>query len=221
MDVSTLLIHGDEGARPDGAVTPPIAQGTNFAAASGDELRVMASRPLHPDFYNRHGNPNHAQVAAGAQARRLSPPALARAAARREPRRRARTARPSAAPPPGARVPADQPEGVAVRASGDERVRPDELAVVPGQRARRVDDDCRGAPVDRDLGGGRHCPPPAREPPAGRASERSARCWLSCLPGASPSSGSEPHPHHDDKERPCRRSTSPPRPSRSPSSGSG
>jgi len=64
MDVSTMLIHGDEAARPDGAVTPPIAQGTNWAAASDEEFRVMATEPLHPDFYTRAGNPNHEQAAA-------------------------------------------------------------------------------------------------------------------------------------------------------------
>jgi methionine-gamma-lyase len=64
MDISTTLIHGDEDARPHGAVTPPIAQGTNWAADSGDEFRLSADQPLHPAFYNRHGNPNHEQVAA-------------------------------------------------------------------------------------------------------------------------------------------------------------
>lgn len=64
MDISTLLIHGDEGARPEGAITPPIAQGTNWATASGEEFRAIANEPLHPDFYNRAGNPNHEQVAA-------------------------------------------------------------------------------------------------------------------------------------------------------------
>ncbi len=64
MDISTMLIHGDEGARPEGAVTPPIAQGTNWAAASGEEFRAIATEPLHPDFYNRSGNPNHEQVSA-------------------------------------------------------------------------------------------------------------------------------------------------------------
>lgn len=59
-----MLIHGDEAARPDGAVTPPIAQGTNWAAASDEEFRVMATEPLHPDFYTRAGNPNHEQAAA-------------------------------------------------------------------------------------------------------------------------------------------------------------
>jgi methionine-gamma-lyase len=64
MDTSTFLIHGDEGARPHGAVTPPIAQGINWAADTGEEFRHIATEPLHPEFYNRHGNPNHEQAAA-------------------------------------------------------------------------------------------------------------------------------------------------------------
>lgn len=64
MDLSTLLIHGDEGARPEGAVSPPIAQGTNAAAASGEDFHAVATDPLNPEFYNRHGNANHEQVAA-------------------------------------------------------------------------------------------------------------------------------------------------------------
>lgn len=64
MDVSTMLIHGDEGARDEGAITPSIAQNTNWAASSGDEFLTRADEPLNPDFYTRHGNPNHEQVAA-------------------------------------------------------------------------------------------------------------------------------------------------------------
>lgn len=64
MRLSTRLIHGDEGVRVDDAVTPSIAQGTNWIAASGEDMRGKADDPLHPAFYNRHGNPNHEQVAA-------------------------------------------------------------------------------------------------------------------------------------------------------------
>lgn len=64
MDVTTTLIHGDDGARWDGSVTPSIAQGLNWTAESGDELRDVATTPQHPFFYSRHGNPNHSQVAA-------------------------------------------------------------------------------------------------------------------------------------------------------------
>ena len=64
MDISTRLIHGDDHARPLGAVTPPIAQVTNWGAASDQEFRAAATEPLHPDFYGRAGNPNHEQAAA-------------------------------------------------------------------------------------------------------------------------------------------------------------
>jgi methionine-gamma-lyase len=64
MDPETTLIHGDDGMRPDGAVTPPIAQGITAASATDEEFRVRATEPLNADFYNRHGNPNHEQVAA-------------------------------------------------------------------------------------------------------------------------------------------------------------
>ena len=58
-----MLVHGDEGAHWDGSVTPSIAQGTNWAAASSEEFRAAASEPLHAFMYNRKGNPNHDQVA--------------------------------------------------------------------------------------------------------------------------------------------------------------
>jgi methionine-gamma-lyase len=64
MDLETMLIHGDAEVRPAGTVTPPIAQGITAASATNEEFRVRATEPLNADFYNRHGNPNHEQVAA-------------------------------------------------------------------------------------------------------------------------------------------------------------
>lgn len=64
MDLSTLLIHGDEDERPPGAVSPPIAQGATFGAESGEAFRLAATEPLHPEFYGRAGNANHEQVTA-------------------------------------------------------------------------------------------------------------------------------------------------------------
>lgn len=63
MDLITTLIHADDGLRWDGSVTPSIAQGTNWAADSAEDFS-QASGPLQSFMYNRHGNPNHAQVAA-------------------------------------------------------------------------------------------------------------------------------------------------------------
>jgi methionine-gamma-lyase len=64
VHVSTRLIHADEPHRPPHALTPPIAQPTNAAIADADEFAAAATTPLHPGFYNRHGNANHQQAAA-------------------------------------------------------------------------------------------------------------------------------------------------------------
>lgn len=64
MDVSTRLIHADEPYRPPHALTPPIAQPTNATIATAEEFAETATTPLHPGFYNRHGNANHEQATA-------------------------------------------------------------------------------------------------------------------------------------------------------------
>jgi methionine-gamma-lyase len=64
VHVSTRLIHADEPHRPPHALTPPIAQPTNAALADADAFAAAATTPLHPGFYNRHGNANHQQAAA-------------------------------------------------------------------------------------------------------------------------------------------------------------
>jgi methionine-gamma-lyase len=64
MDILTTLIHADDDRRWDSSVAPSIAQGTTWAAESGEEFRALATEPLHPLMYNRQGNPNLAQAAA-------------------------------------------------------------------------------------------------------------------------------------------------------------
>jgi cystathionine beta-lyase/cystathionine gamma-synthase len=64
MHVSTRLIHADEPHRPPHALAPPIAQPTNAAIPTAEEFAETAVTPLHPDFYNRHGNANHEQASA-------------------------------------------------------------------------------------------------------------------------------------------------------------
>lgn len=64
MDLITTLIHGDRAMRPPGAVTPPIAQGVNWASESGEEFLAAMLEPMHPLMYNRHGNANHEQAGA-------------------------------------------------------------------------------------------------------------------------------------------------------------
>jgi methionine-gamma-lyase len=64
VHVSTRLIHADEPHRPPNALTPPIAQPTNAEIATAEEFAEVASTPLDPGMYNRHGNANHEQVAA-------------------------------------------------------------------------------------------------------------------------------------------------------------
>ena len=64
MDWTTTLIHADHDARWDNSITPSIAQGTNWAADSAEDFSAVANDPLNPFMYNRHGNANHAQVAA-------------------------------------------------------------------------------------------------------------------------------------------------------------
>jgi len=60
--IETRLIHGDRGLNPTAAVVPPIYQTATFRAESADDFGDRASRPRHPEFYTRFGNPNRAQV---------------------------------------------------------------------------------------------------------------------------------------------------------------
>jgi methionine-gamma-lyase len=60
--IETRLIHADRGLNPTAAVAPPIYQTATFRAESADDFGERASRPRHPEFYTRFGNPNRAQV---------------------------------------------------------------------------------------------------------------------------------------------------------------
>jgi methionine-gamma-lyase len=64
MELITWLLHGDDGVGGPDSITPSIAQGLNWAADSADEFARVASAPMDPRLYTRHGNRNHQQVAA-------------------------------------------------------------------------------------------------------------------------------------------------------------
>ncbi|MGH9486275.1 MAG: trans-sulfuration enzyme family protein [Terriglobales bacterium] len=63
MDISTVVLHADDGDREPGVIVPAIAQAVNGAFASAEDFRNSAGSPFYPDFYTRHGNENHRQVA--------------------------------------------------------------------------------------------------------------------------------------------------------------
>ncbi|MFA7665986.1 MAG: aminotransferase class I/II-fold pyridoxal phosphate-dependent enzyme [Burkholderiaceae bacterium] len=55
----TRLIHDDRELATDHALAPPILPSTTHAASDAAEFAEMASRPRHPRFYTRYGNPTH------------------------------------------------------------------------------------------------------------------------------------------------------------------
>ncbi|HLS55394.1 MAG TPA: aminotransferase class I/II-fold pyridoxal phosphate-dependent enzyme [Zeimonas sp.] len=59
----TLLIHTDRDDATDGALAPPIHPSVTHAARDAAEFAEMATRPRHPRFYTRYGNPTHERVA--------------------------------------------------------------------------------------------------------------------------------------------------------------
>ena len=61
MDISTSLIHADEGG--ERGLAPTIAQVAAWPHPNPDDFLAAATEPFHPRFYNRYGNPNHEQVA--------------------------------------------------------------------------------------------------------------------------------------------------------------
>ncbi|MEM7539257.1 MAG: aminotransferase class I/II-fold pyridoxal phosphate-dependent enzyme, partial [Chloroflexota bacterium] len=63
-DFSTTSIHADKAHNETTSLTAPIYQTSTFVGESADEFSQMATEPLHPRFYARYGNPNHAQVQA-------------------------------------------------------------------------------------------------------------------------------------------------------------
>jgi methionine-gamma-lyase len=59
----TLLIHADREDSGDSALAPSIHPSVTHAASDADEFAEMATRPRHPRFYTRYGNPTHERVA--------------------------------------------------------------------------------------------------------------------------------------------------------------
>jgi cystathionine beta-lyase/cystathionine gamma-synthase len=63
LSPDTLLIHGDRALANDSSLAPPILPSATHAAADAAEFAEMASRPRHPRFYTRYGNPTHERAA--------------------------------------------------------------------------------------------------------------------------------------------------------------
>jgi len=59
----TLLIHADREDSGDAALAPAIHPSVTHAARDAAEFAEMATRPRHPRFYTRYGNPTHERVA--------------------------------------------------------------------------------------------------------------------------------------------------------------
>ncbi len=59
----TLLQHGDALPGDDSSVAPPIHPSATFRAADAADFAQMASRPRHPRYYTRYGNPTLERVA--------------------------------------------------------------------------------------------------------------------------------------------------------------
>src|SRR5262245_1239732 len=60
---TTAAIHtrrAESAARP---ISSPIFQSSTFASASAEDLARVAVEVATPDFYTRHGNPNHVELA--------------------------------------------------------------------------------------------------------------------------------------------------------------
>ena len=60
--VETKLIHTDRELNATSAVAPPIFQTATFRGNSAQDFADRASRPRHPEFYTRYGNPTLSQV---------------------------------------------------------------------------------------------------------------------------------------------------------------
>ena len=59
----TLLIHADREDGGDSSLAPAIHPSVTHAARDAAEFAQMATRPRHPRFYTRYGNPTHERVA--------------------------------------------------------------------------------------------------------------------------------------------------------------
>jgi len=62
--IETRLLHADRSPSDGTSVAPPIYQPSTFTFDNPQAMALGAQTPQHPGFYTRHGNPNHAQVAA-------------------------------------------------------------------------------------------------------------------------------------------------------------
>jgi methionine-gamma-lyase len=60
---ATAAIHTRRAASAGRPVSPPIFQSTTFAVSSVADLARVAEEVASPDFYTRHGNPNHVELA--------------------------------------------------------------------------------------------------------------------------------------------------------------
>src|SRR5579884_1558737 len=60
--INTRLVLADRELNPSSAVAPPIYQTSTFRADSAADFDVRASRPRHPEYYTRFGNPNRSQI---------------------------------------------------------------------------------------------------------------------------------------------------------------
>ena len=59
---ATIGIHADRDLNDSSSLTPPIYQTSTHTGTTAEEFAEMATVPLHPRFYARYGNPNHAQA---------------------------------------------------------------------------------------------------------------------------------------------------------------
>jgi cystathionine beta-lyase/cystathionine gamma-synthase len=62
--LDSLLIHADAGLEDDTSIAPPLHQTSTFRADSAASFADMATRPRHPRYYTRYGNPTLARVEA-------------------------------------------------------------------------------------------------------------------------------------------------------------
>jgi cystathionine beta-lyase/cystathionine gamma-synthase len=60
---ATRAIHTRQAASSGRPISSPIFQTTTFASSSAAELARVAVEVGSPDFYTRHGNPNHVELA--------------------------------------------------------------------------------------------------------------------------------------------------------------
>ena len=60
--IDTWLQHGDQ-REDDSAIAPPIHLSATFRAVDAGDFADMASRPRHPRYYTRYGNPTTERVA--------------------------------------------------------------------------------------------------------------------------------------------------------------